>query len=73
MVKELNLIVRIPHSFPAGTIPIRGSELSQAVMTDDEAYTYETPLTPESWGKLGMYFRAPGHQRLGLGKAIGHQ
>ncbi len=24
-------------------------------MTNDEAYAYETPLTPESWGKLGMW------------------
>lgn len=24
-------------------------------MTNDEAYVYESPLTPESWGKLGMW------------------
>jgi cytochrome c oxidase subunit III len=32
-----------------------GEKVSEAVATHTAAEAYETPLTPESWGKLGMW------------------
>lgn len=32
-----------------------GEQVSEAVATHAEAEAFETPLTPESWGKLGMW------------------